>query len=411
MDVVYARCCGLDVHLKTVVACVLLTQDDGTVVRKTHTFKTMTEDLLALRDWLDHWGVTHMALESTGVYWRPVYNVLEDEGRTLLLVNAQHIKAVPGRKTDVKDAEWLADLLRHGLLQPSFIPPQPLRELRELTRYRATLLRERTAEVNRLQKTLEGANIKLGVVASDVLGASGRDMLGALIDGERNPEALAELARGRLRAKLPELRRALTGRVQPHHAILLAHILAHIDFLEQAVATLQEEIGQRLGPYKEEVALAQTLPGIKATAAAAILAEIGTDMARFPTHGHLTSWAGVCPGNKQSGGRRLSGKTTRGNVWLRAVLGEVAWAAIRAKDSYFRAQYYRIARRRGKNKALMAVAHSILVALYHVLRERRPYQDLGADYFDRLDTSRVERHYVRRLEQLGFKVELTPAAA
>jgi len=411
MDVVNTRCCGLDVHLKTVVACVLLTQDDGTVVRKTHTFKTMTEELLALRDWLDRWGVTHVAMESTGVYWRQVYNVLEDEGRTLLLVNAQHIKAVPGRKTDVKDAEWLADLLRHGLLAPSFIPPQPIRELRELTRYRATLLRERTAEINRLQKTLEGANIKLGVVASDVLGASGRDMLQALVAGERDPEVLAELARGRLRAKLPELRQALTGRMQPHHATLLAHILAHIDFLEQTIAALQGEIAHRLGPYEEEIALAQTLPGIKATAAATTLAEIGTDMTRFPTHRHFASWAGVCPGNKQSGGRRLSGKTTPGNAWLRAVLGEVAWAAIRTKDSYFRAQYYRLARRRGKNKALMAVAHSMLVALYHVLREKRPFQDLGADYFDQLDTTRIERHHVRRLEQLGFKVDLTPVAA
>lgn len=410
MDVVYARCCGLDVHLKTVVACVLLTQEDGRVVRKTHTFKTMTADLLALRDWLEEWGVTHVAMESTGVYWRPVYNVLEDEERTLLLVNAQHIKNVPGRKTDLKDAEWLADLLRHGLLRPSFVPPQPIRALRELTRYRTTLLRERTAEVNRLQKTLEGANIKLGAVASDILGVSGRDMLAALLGGEQDPEVLAELARGKLRAKLPELRRALEGRVQPYHVLLIGQILAHIDFLEESIATVQETITQRVEPFQEDLRLMQSLPGIKEIAAATILAEIGADMARFPSAQHLASWAGVCPGNKQSGGRRLSGKTTPGNVWLRAILGEVAWAAIRTKDSYFRAQYYRLARRRGKNKALMAVAHSILTVLYHVLRERRPYQDLGADYFDRLDATRIERHHVRRLEQLGYKVDLTPMA-
>jgi transposase len=410
MDVVYARCCGLDVHLKTVVACVLLTQQDGRVVRKTHTFQTMIADLLALRDWLDEWGVTHVAMESTGVYWRPVYNVLEDEQRTLLLVNAQHVKNVPGRKTDLKDAEWLADLLRHGLLRPSFVPPQPIRALRELTRYRSTLLRERTAEVNRLQKTLEGANIKWGAVASDILGVSGRDMLGALLGGEQDPEVLAELARGKLRAKLPELRRALEGRVQPYHVLLIGQILAHIDFLEESIATVQEAITQRVEPFQEDLRLMQSLPGIKEIAAATILAEIGADMARFPSAQHLASWAGVCPGNKQSGGRRLSGKTTPGNVWLRAILGEVAWAAIRTKDSYFRAQYYRLARRRGKNKALMAVAHSILTVLYHVLRERRPYRDLGADYFDRLDATRIERHHVRRLEQLGYKVDLTPAA-
>jgi transposase len=289
MDVVYARCCGLDVHLKTVVACVLLTQQDGRVVRKTHTFQTMIADLLALRDWLDEWGVTHVAMESTGVYWRPVYNVLEDEQRTLLLVNAQHVKNVPGRKTDLKDAEWLADLLRHGLLRPSFVPPQPIRALRELTRYRSTLLRERTAEVNRLQKTLEGANIKWGAVASDILGVSGRDMLGALLGGEQDPEVLAELARGKLRAKLPELRRALEGRVQPYHVLLIGQILAHIDFLEESIATVQEAITQRVEPFQEDLRLMQSLPGIKEIAAATILAEIGADISqprRYPCRMH-----------------------------------------------------------------------------------------------------------------------------
>lgn len=345
------------------------------------------------------------------VYWKPVYNVLEEDERTLLLVNAQHIKAVPGRKTDVKDSEWLADLLRHGLLQPSFIPPAPIRALRDLTRYRKTLVEGRTAEVNRLQKVLESANLKLSVVASDILGASGRDMLAALADGEDDAEVLAELARGRLRAKLPDLRRALEGRVQPHHRTLIAQILAHIDFLEGALAQLRDAIAQLLPPVTEALTLLQTVPGIKGQAAAAIVAEIGTDMSRFPSAKHLASWAGVCPGNKQSGGKRLSGRITAGNRWLRAVLGEVAWAAIRTKDSYFQAQYQRLARRRGKAKAAMAVAHSLLVVIYHVLRERTPYQELGAAYFDRLETTRLERHYVRRLEQLGYKVDLTPSSA
>ncbi len=410
MDVVHARYCGLDIHTKTVVACVLITRDDGTVRRTTQTFKTMTADLLALRDWLDHLDVTHVAMESTGVYWRPVYNVLE-EGHTLLLVNAQHIKAVPGRKTDVKDSEWLADLLRHGLLRPSFIPPAPIRALRELTRYRKTLVQERAAEVNRLQKVLESANLKLSLVASDILGVSGRDMLDAIVGGEQDAAVLADLARGRLRAKLPELRRALDGRVKPYHLTLITRILAHIDFLEESLAQLQVDIAPHLAPFEEALALVRTIPGCKGVAAATLVAEIGVAMDRFPSAKHLASWAGVCPGNKQSGGKRLSGRMTKGNPWLRAVLGETAWAAIRTKDSYFRAQYQRIARRRGKDKAAMAVAHSLLTVVYHVLREKHPYTELGADFFDQLDTTRIERHHVRRLEQLGYKVDLTPATA
>jgi transposase len=411
MQVVHARCCGLDVHKRTVVACVLLTQPDGAVERHVRVFKTTTADLLALGDWLAGLQVAALALESTGVYWRPVYNLLEEEGRTLVLVNPQHMPAVPGRKTDVRDSEWLAELLRHGLLKASFIPPAPVRALRELTRYRKTLVQQRAEEANRLQKALEGANLKLGDVASNVLGVSGRAMLEALLGGEQDPAALADLARGRLRAKLPELRQALLGRVQPHHLVLVRALLAHIDFLEEAIARLQEEIEARLPAFGEELALLQTIPGVGAVAAAAILAEIGPDMGRFPTAKHLASWAGLCPGNRQSGGKRLKGPTTKGNVWLRGIMGEAAWGSIRQRDTYFGAQFHRLARRRGRQKAVVAVAHSLLVVIYHVLRDRRPYLELGAGYFDALDAARIERHHVRRLEQLGYTVQLSPKEA
>ena len=348
---------------------------------------------------------------SLPAYWRPVFNVLEDEGRTLLLVNPQHMRAVPGKKTAVRDSEWLADLLRHGLLRASFIPPAPIRAVRELTRYRKTVVQQRADEANRLQKTLAGANLKLAAVASDVLGVSGRAMFAALLDGERDPEVLAELARGALRSKLPQVRQALTGRVQPHHLVLISQILAPIDFLEQASAPVQAEIERCLPPFAEALALLQTIPGIKAVAAAAILAEIGPDMSRFPSSGHLASWAGLCPTNKESGGKRLKGPANRGNVWLRAIMGEVAWGSIRTHGTYFQAQFHRIARRRGRNKAAIAVAHSLLVVVYHVLRTKRPYAELGGNYFDQLDATRLEHHHVRRLEQLGYTVTLSPIAA
>jgi transposase len=411
MQVLYPRCCGLDVHKRSVVACVLLTGPDGVVERHLSTFGTMTADLLALHDWLAGLGVTHIALESTGIYWRPVYNLLEGEGRTILLVNPQHLKAVPGRKTDVRDAEWLADLLRHGLLRASFIPPLPIRDLRDLTRYRTTLVRQRADEVNRLHKLLETANLKLAAVASDVAGASGRAMLTAILGGEADPAALAELAKGRLRQKLPALRLALEGRVRPHHRVLLGQLLAHVEFLEESIAEVQAEVERRLAPFEAAVALLQTIPGVGPTAAATIVAEVGVDMDRFPTAKHLASWAGLCPGNKQSGGRRLSGATPPGNRWLRGMLGEVAWAIARSKDNYLRAHYNRIARRRGKYKAAVAVAHSALVVIYHVLKTGHPYADLGPDYFDRLDADRVERHHVRRLEHLGYTVTLSPKEA
>ncbi len=410
MQVVYARCCGLDVHQKTVVACVLVTSLDDSVHRQVHTFGTMTADLLALNDWLNSLGVEQVAMESTGVYWRPVFNILEAD-HEVILVNAQHMKAVPGHKTDVKDAEWLADLLRHGLLRASFIPPAPIRELRELTRYRQTLLQARTQEVNRLHKLLESANLKLGAVATDILGRSGRAMLDAILAGEQQPETLAELARGRMRAKLPALRQALQGRVQASQRLLLGHVLLHIDFLEAQLEQLTADIDRALAsspPAAEAVALLETIPCVGRTAAVAIVAEIGSDMTRFPSAKHLASWAGVCPGNKQSAGKRLGGRTTHGDTWLKGMLGEVAWSIAHTSEGYLAAQYHRLARRCGKPKAIVAVAHTLLVVIYHLLRTRRPYRDLGADYFDRLDTTRLQRHYTRRLEQLGYTVALTP---
>jgi transposase len=410
MQVMHERCCGLDVHKKTVVACVLVTSSDGRVERAIRTFGTMTRDLLTLSDWLDQFGVTHVVLESTGVYWRPVFNVLED-GRVIVLVNPQHLKTVPGRKTDVKDSEWLADLLRHGLLKPSFIPPAPVRELRELTRYRKTLVQARTDEINRLQKVLEGANLKLAVVVSDVLGASARAMLAGVLGGEQDPETLAELARGRLRTKLPALRRALEGRVKPHHLVLIGQTLAHIDFLEESTVHVQHAIEQRLGAFAEAVELLQTIPGVGAVVATALVAEIGTDVSRFLSAKHLASWVGVCPGNKESAGKRLSGRTTKGNVWVRGMLAEAVWSIAQHRGTHLHAQYHRLARRRGKLKAAMAVAHSVLVIAYCLLGDHQPYTDLGADYLEQRDAARVERHHVQRLQQLGYTVTLTHLAA
>jgi transposase len=413
MQVVNERCCGVDVHKKTVVVCVLLTDAaSGQVSKQVRTYGTMTADLLALSDWLRVLDVRAIALESTGVYWQPIYHLLEEEGRTLLLVNAQHIKAVPGRKTDVKDSEWLADLLRHGLLSASFVPPRPVRALRELTRYRATLVHERTQAINRLHKVLESANLKLSAVASNIVGASGRAMLQALVTGESSPETLAELARGRLRAKLPELRLALEGRVEGHHRVLVRQGLAHLQFLELALEDLQREIETYRASLNDAVALLQTIPGVGEQTATTIVAEIGDDMSRFPSADRLASWAGVCPGNQQSAGKRLSGRTRPGDPWLKASLMEAAWAIARGRagQSYLSAQYQRLAHRRGKTRAVMAVAHSLLVICWHVLHDHAPYRELGADYFEHLDAGKLQHRYVHQLERLGYTVALTPVS-
>jgi transposase len=409
LSILSPRCAGLDVHKKTVVACVLLSAPDGpaegAVSKTVRTFATTTPGLLALSDWLGSQGVTQVGMESTGIYWRPIFNLLEADFE-VLLANAQHIKAVPGRKTDVKDSEWIADLLRHGLLPRSFIPPKPIRELRDLVRYRKSVVQQRTQVVNRLQKVLETANLKLASVASDVLGKSGRDMLERVVGGVKDAETLAALARGRLRAKLPELRAALEGRVEAGHRSLLRHLLAHVDFLHADLASTEAEIDQLLSPYSQQVERLLQLPGLGRTTAAAILAEIGTDMSCFPSAKHLASWAGVAPGNKQSGGKRLRAPTSKGNTHLRAVLAEAVWAISHTKDNYLSAQYHRLARRIGKKRAIVAVSHSLLVIIYHLLRANEDYHDLGPHFFETLDTTRQRDTAVRRLEALGYKVTL-----
>jgi transposase len=410
MDVVYQRCCGVDVHKQTVVACVILSGERRQAHKEIRTFGTMTSDLLEFADWLHACGVTHVAMESTGVYWKPLWNLLEGEFE-LLLVNAQHVKQVPGRKTDVKDCEWLADLLRHGLLRASFVPDRPQRELRELTRYRTSLVREHTAEINRLQKTLEGANIKLGDVATDVVGVSGRAIMRALVAGETDPSVMADLARGQLRAKLPQLERALAGRFGAHQRFLLAHQLTHLQQLEELIAQLDQEVEERLRPFAAAIDRLDTIPGVGRRTAQIMVAEMGLDMRRFPTAGHLASWAGMCPGNNESAGKRKTGKTRKGDQWLRAALIETARASARARNTYLGALYGRLARRRGKQKAAVAVGHAILVIAYYLLTRQTDYVDMGADYFDRRDEHHVTRHLVHRLEAMGYSVRLERSAA
>jgi transposase len=408
MEVVHRRCCGLDVHKKTVVACLLVTEDTGAVRSEVRTFGTMTAHLEALAAWLQAAGCTHVAMESTGVYWKPIWNVLEGQFE-LLLVNAQHIKAVPGRKTDVRDCQWIAELLRHGLLRGSVVPPRAQRELRELSRYRTALIQERSAVVNRLQKTLEGANLKLGAVASNVLGQSGRQMLDALLAGETDPAVLADLAQGRLRAKRAALEQALAGSCGPHQQFLLAEQLAHIDELDERVARVSEVMAERLRPVEDALVRLDSIPGVGRRTAETLLAELGPDLSRFPTAGHLASWAGMCPGNHQSAGKQHSGKTRKGNKWLRVTLLEAGQAAGRGKGTYLAAQYARRVGRRGKKKAAVAVGHSILVIAYHLLQRETTYQELGTNYFDTRERERVQRRLVGRLERLGYKVALAPA--
>ena len=410
MDRWIERCCGLDVHKQTVAACVRVPGAKGRRTQEVRTFGTTTPDLLALQDWLAAHQVTHVAMESTGVFWKPVYYVLEARF-TVLLVNAAHIKQVPGRKTDVRDCQWIAELLEHGLLRGSFVPPPVIRDLRELTRYRRTQIQERTRVANRLHKVLQDANVKLSNVTHHVLGVSGRAMLDALVAGTTDPDVLADLARGQLRKKLPALRQALTGRFRAHHAFLLGQILAHLDYLEEAIAAVSAHIEEQLRPFAPQVERLMTIPGVQRRTAETILAEIGTDMAVFPTAGHLASWAGMCPGNDESAGKRRSGKTRKGSKWLRTSLIEAANAAARTKATALGARYRRILPHRGHRKAIVAVGRHILEISHHLLRTDRTYQELGPDYFDRRHAERLQRRCIRQLEQLGLQVTITPASA
>jgi len=407
MRIIYERCAGLDVHKKTVVACRIIRTDTGEWRTETRTFSSMTDDLLALADWLRAGGVIQVAMESTGVFWRPVYNILEGEFE-VNLVNAKHIKFVPGRKTDVKDAQWIAELLQCGLLKASFIPEAPQRELRELVRYRTHLIDERTREINRVQKVLEDANIKLASVATDVMGVSGREMLAALIAGQEDPATLAQFAKARMRSKIAELERALTGRVKDSHRLLLKLHLEHIDDLNAKLVVLEEEIAKVLPPFDQEDLLTrlQTIPGVGEKVAQAIVAEVGTDMSRFQNAHHLAAWAGLAPGKRESAGRNYSAKTSKANRYLKAILVQAASAVGRSHNNYLAAQYHRLAARRGKQRAKVAVAHSILVIAYHLIRRGTSYVDLGADYFDQRKTQAIQQQLVKRLERLGLKVIL-----
>ena len=407
MDILYAVCCGLDVHKSSVTACLRHVGRRGRVRKEVRTVGTTTAELLALCDWLVGAGCTHVAMESTGVYWKPVFNLLEGHFAEVLVVNAQHVKAVPGRKTDTLDAEWLAQLLQHGLLRGSFIPPAPIRELREATRYRKQLIRARSDEANRIQKLLEAANLKLASVATDILGVSGRAMLAAVVQGETDATALARLAKGRLRPKQEQLVAALTGRITPVQRTLLGQQLAHVEYLDQAIAGLDAVILALVTPCQAEADRLRTIPGVEQRTAEVLIAELGVDMGQFPSDGQCAAWAGLCPGNHESAGKRKSGKTRKGNKWLRATLTEAAWAASHTR-SYLGAQYHRIARRRGKKRATVAVAHSILVIAYHLLKDGTTYQELGHDYFDRRDAGQLQRRLIGRLEALGLRVIVEP---
>jgi transposase len=435
MEVVYRCCAGLDVHKKTVVACRMAVR--GTQVEQgTETFGTTTRELVRLKEWLGAWQITHVAMESTGDYWRPVYNVLEGACE-ILLVNAQHVKNVPGRKTDVKDAEWLADLLRHGLLKASYVPDREQRALRDLTRYRTKLVQDRVRVVNRIQKLLEDANIKLASVAANVMGVSGRAMMEAMLAGECDGVVLAKLAQGRMKAKRPQLEEALTGYMTEDHCFLLGQRLALFDFLSRQITELDERIAAQMAKmdqaalavrdtpaeneaspvasmqgkdahsppltHAQALALLDTIPGVNRLTAEVMVAEMGLDMSRFPSSKHLASWTGIAPGQHESAGKRYSGRTRRGNRWLFSALTQASWAASRAQYTYLKARYHRLAARRGKNRAIVAGGHAILVAAYHMLTNRQPYQEVGHDFFDQRQKDTTVRHLLRRLEKLGVE--------
>jgi transposase len=412
MRIVYTLCCGLDVHKRTVTACLLKWGAHGRAVKEVRTFPTTTAGLLQLADWLTQEGCQHVAMESTGVYWKPVHNILVGVCREVLLVNAQHVKNVPGRKTDVKDAEWIAELLSYGLLRGSFVPPPEIRELRDLTRYRTTLIRQRADQCNRIQKLLEEGNIKLASVATDILGVSGWEMLTALAAGESDARQLAELARGRMRKKIPELTEALRGVLSDNQRWLLGQQLEHVSHLERMIGELDQRIEALVAPFLPVIEKLCQIPGVSRHLAELIIAEIGVDMRQFPTAAHLASWASICPGNRESGGKRLSGRTRTGNPWLKAALAEAGWAASHTKNNYLAARFHHVARRRGRKRAVLAVGHTILKIVHRLLSDPdTTYHDLGPDYFAPPSKERLAQSLLRRLNKLGYKVHIETTAA
>jgi len=410
MEVILGCCAGLDVHKESVQACVRTMGVGGKVEQQVRGWGTMTSDLMEMAQWLAAAGVTHVAMESTGVYWKPIFNILE-EGFEILLVNARQFRNVPGRKTDIKDCQWIAQLLQHGLLKGSFIPPRPQRELRDLTRQRAQIMDERSRISNRIQKVLEDANVKLGSVASNVIGVSGRLMLEAIIGGQDDPEKLANLAQRSLRSKIPQLEQALYGRLTEHHRWMLGLLMDQLSSNEALVERLDERIAQCTRPLEPVLERLDEIPGIDVRVAQVLMAEIGPRMEPFPSHAHLASWAGISPGNNESAGKKRSGKTTKGSRWLRQALVQAAWAAAHKKDSYFQAHARNLMHRRGRKRGLVAVAHSLLLVIYHMLKEGTRYRDLGPQFLDRLRATHLVRFHVRRLQQLGLQVALTPSAA
>jgi transposase len=410
MEVLHPRCCGLDVHKETVVACLRLVID-GKAIKETRTFATTTAGLLALSEWLTETRCTHVAMEATGVYWKPVWHILSDGDFELVLANAAHIKNVPGRKSDVKDSDWISDLLAHGLIQPSFVPDGPTQEMRTLLRTRKQVVREKSSHVLRIQKTLEDANIKLDSVITDIMGVSGRKMIEALIAGEKDPAKLARLADPRVKASKDSLREALRGRVTKNHRFLLRLHLRQIDAIDAAIAEIDREVEASIAPFRTAVEQVSTVPGVKSLAAQTILSEIGLDMSRFPSSGHLISWACICPRSDESAGKRRSTRIRKGSPWLKTTLVQCAWAATRTKGSYLQAQFYRIRARRGAKKAILAVAASILTAIYHMLKDGTFYQDLGPDHFDPRTKERHKNRLIKRLADLGYVVELVPQAS
>jgi transposase len=406
MEAIIERCCGIDVHKKTITVCLMIGAAGESARTTIKTFSTLTPDLLACRDWLIAEGCTHAVLESTGVYWKPLFNVLED-AIEVVLANARHVKNVPGRKTDVKDCEWLAQLLRHGLIKGSFIPPKPVRQLRDLTRYRQKLVQQRAAELNRLQKFLEDANIKLSSVVSDINGVSAQQMIQHLIADDMSPEQMAQLAKGRLRSKLAELEKALMGHLSEHQRLMLKVSLQVIGSYDEAIEKLSQEIGRHMLAFEPVAGRLQSIPGVKKNGAERIIAEIGVDMNQFPSDAHVSSWAGISPGNNESAGKRYSGRSTPGNKWLKACLVEAAWAASKTKNTYLKARYHRLAARRGKKRAIVAIGHTILIMAYHIIKEQSTYKELGADYFERLNEQAIIKRLTARIQNLGYQVELT----